>query len=134
MSSSIADVAAHLFASENALLDPAVRRDRRKVLALLAEEFVEFGSSGRVWSRNEIVDHMESEDFSPVAIEDFACREIAADVMLVTYRSVGTNQEPGEPSIALRSSIWVRKSEGWLLRFHQGTRALSGKAFNTRAV
>ena len=33
------------------LMNPAIRRDRVRVAGLLAEDFGEFGSSGRVWTR-----------------------------------------------------------------------------------
>ena len=34
------------------LMDPAVRHDREHVALLLADDFVEFGSSGYVWTRD----------------------------------------------------------------------------------
>ena len=117
---SIEEIAAHLLACEKALLDPAVRRDRARVSALLAEDFVEFGASGRVWKRDEILDLLESKEVAPSEIEDFACRRLAEGVMLVTYRSVRTDKETGEHAVALRSSIWSNESGAWLMRFHQG--------------
>ena len=56
-------VSAHLRACELALLDPIVRCDRARVAALLAEDFEEFGSSGRIWSREAILSLLETEDY-----------------------------------------------------------------------
>jgi hypothetical protein len=53
---------AHLRACEEALLDPAVRRIAR-VAAFLAEDFQEFGSSGQVWSREQILELLATEDY-----------------------------------------------------------------------
>jgi hypothetical protein len=39
---------------EVALLDPAVRRDPRRVRALLHPDFTEYGTSGRIWDRDSI--------------------------------------------------------------------------------
>jgi hypothetical protein len=113
---------AHLRACEEALLDPSVRRDRARVGALLAEDFQEYGSSGRVWSREEIIESLASEERTRFAMEDFKCDWIAESIALVTYRSVRTDAQSGAQSIALRSSLWVNKSGDWRMRFHQGTK------------
>ncbi len=70
------------------LMDPAVRRDRERVAGLLAEDFVEFGSSGRVWTREATLELLATETYTPPAVEAFACRMISEDVALVTYRAV----------------------------------------------
>ena len=49
-------IAARIRQGEEALLDSAVRRQPDFVLALLAEDFVEFGASGKTWNRQQIVD------------------------------------------------------------------------------
>lgn len=127
MSNVSSDLIAHLLACERALLDPEVRRDRARVSALLADDFVEFGASGRVWTRCDILDLLETEKYIQPDVEALGCRQLADGVVLMTYRSARTS-ENGERSVSLRSSIWSResgeagKSERWLLRFHQGSR------------
>lgn|SRR5579871_968963 len=118
------EIAAQLLASEQTLLDPVVRRDRTRVARLLAEDFVEIGASGRLWSREEILALLETEDYTPPALEDFACRLIAPHVALVTYRTVRAEMQTGTRSITLRSSIWIcaAATGEWRVRFHQGTR------------
>jgi hypothetical protein len=115
-------VAAELLRAEMLLLDPAVRRDRARVSALLANDFSEFGASGRIWTRDQILDLLATEEYSPPVVEDFACHRIADDVVLVTYRTVRINKETGQREAALRSSLWIRRSGTWKIRFHQGTR------------
>jgi hypothetical protein len=115
-------IAAHLRACEETLLNPGVRRDRARVAAMLAEDFFEFGASGRHWTRDEILDLLETEEYSPPSIEDFQCRQIAKDVALVSYRAVRIDSVTGNLSATLRSSIWTHELTGWRMRFHQGTR------------
>ena len=115
-------ICAHLQALEETLLDPEVRSDRARVAALLAEDFEEFGSSGRVWSREQILEFLASEDYQAPAMEDFRCDCISESFALVTYRTVRTDVGAGERSAVLRSSIWVKKSGKWRVRFHQGTK------------
>jgi hypothetical protein len=115
-------ICAHLRACELALLDPLVRRDRAKVAELLAEDFLEFGSSGRAWSREQILELLATEDYSPPAMEDFKCTQLGEGVALVTYRTVRTFAKAASWSAVLRSSIWVRENGTWRVRFHQGTK------------
>ena len=122
-SDDIAATAAQLRQLEESLLDPAVRRDRRKMRSILAEDFLEFGSSGRVWTRKSIIELLSKETaFQPPAIEEFRCAFLTGDVTLVTYRTVRTDPDSGEILASLRSSIWRNESGTWRMRFHQGTR------------
>lgn len=46
---------------EEKLLQPDFRRNRAAVAELLADDFREFGSSGRTWDKQQILDKLESE-------------------------------------------------------------------------
>ena len=110
-------IADQLLILEKHLMDPTVRKDRAQVSALLAEDFREFGSSGRHWSREAILDLLATAPAQPAsAVEDFALQLIAPDTALVTYRTVRPQQS------TLRSSIWRRTEAGWQIFFHQGTK------------
>ena len=118
-----AATAAQLRQLEESLLAASVRRDRRKMRSMLADDFLEFGSSGRMWNRNGIIELLSQETaFVPPAIEGFRCVFLTEDVSLVTYRTVRTDAESGEVLASLRSSIWINVSGTWRMRFHQGTR------------
>jgi hypothetical protein len=114
-------VAAELRKLEESLLKPAVRKAEEKLSSLLAEEFCEFGSSGNVYSKAEIIAALRTEGECRITMRDFACLSIAAGVALVTYRSVRT-AEGGAAVEALRSSLWVWRERRWQMLFHQGTR------------
>jgi hypothetical protein len=117
------DLGVHLQRLEEALLNAATRRDRAKVAALLAEDFREFGSSGRVWSRQQTLDLLATEDYTPPVMEDFRCEPITDDIALVTYKTVRTDPTTAEKRAALRSSLWIKEAGMWRVRFHQGTPA-----------
>lgn len=118
-----AATAAQLRQLEESLLDASVRRDRRKMRSMLADDFLEFGSSGRMWNRKGIIELLSQETaFVPPAIEEFRCAVLTDDVRLVTYRTVRTDPGSGEVLASLRSSIWINDSGTWRMRFHQGTR------------
>jgi hypothetical protein len=114
-------IAQELERLERELLDPAVRRDRNRVDALLHDDFLEFGSSGRMWTRTELLDLLVTEDYFPPAMEAFDCRMLAPDLALVTYRTMRADPQTAARRTVNRSSIWVRANGTWRMRFHQGT-------------
>lgn len=121
------EVSACLRQLEESLLVPAVRRNRARLLDMLTEDFVEFGSSGRVWTRKSIIELLAKETaFVPPAIEEFQCALLAPNLALVTYRTVRIDEKTGERLASLRSSLWTRSSGEWKMRFHQGTRTQTG--------
>ncbi len=116
-----AETLAELERLELSLLDPAVRRNAQRVRELLAPDFLEFGSSGRTWSLETVVDLLLTETYSPPRVEDFACRTLSAETVLVTYRAV-REDGAGARAETLRCSIWTQRSGKWQMCFHQGTR------------
>ena len=102
---------------EMEILDPKTRGNPVRLDLLLQSDFVEFGSSGRVYHKNMLIDMMVNEQHAPVLIRDFAVRELSEVAALVTYRTVG---QAGQE--ARRSSVWVNRAGRWQMVFHQGTR------------
>ena len=112
---------------EEELLKPEVRRSAAQVGDLLSDDFVEFGSSGGVFSKQQVIEALEQEGPPDptfhLSLVDFIARRLASDVVLVTYRITreegpGTRQES-----SLRSSIWKLIEGRWQMVFHQGTPA-----------
>jgi hypothetical protein len=105
---------------EASLWRPETRFDRAHMEATLAADFAEFGRSGRVYSREEIL-ALEPEPFrAKLPLDAWQARLLGPDTALVTYVS---ELERIEIERANRSSIWSRTDAGWKLRFHQGTPA-----------
>ena len=122
--STLVELLAEIRALEEALHRKEVRRSRAAVEALLAGEFVEFGSSGRIYRRHELIDSLVQEDNSNAADElrsfDYSLQGISADAVLLTYRTSRSVGDGAERQV-LRSSIWKRSETGWKMLFHQGT-------------
>jgi hypothetical protein len=113
-------LAAHLRQMEEELFQPEVRRSPGKISAYLAEEFREFGSSGHIYTKAEILAELSSESPRTITLDNFQCEALAPDVALVTYRSTRTIAL-GIPVHANRSSLWVFRQGRWQMLFHQGT-------------
>ena len=74
---------------EMEVLDPQTRGNPERLDLLLRSDFVEFGSSGRVYHKNMLIDMMVNEQHATVLIRDFNVRELSTESALVTYRTVG---------------------------------------------
>lgn len=119
------DLRLHLQSLEEKLFDPTVRNSRTSLDTLLAPDFREIGSSGRLYGFDEIIAALLAEpaDGTTRALADFEIRPLSPGLVLATYRS--ERSEPHLPPVkSLRSSIWRRDADGyWRMVFHQGTPA-----------
>ena len=106
---------------ENRLLRQEIRHSPAAVSALLADDFLEFGSSGNIYGRRQTIDALEHEPPAELSMADFAVRALSDSVVLVTYRSERRDPVSGLDRHSLRSSIWSLIGGTWKLRFHQGT-------------
>jgi hypothetical protein len=114
-------VADKLRALEDRLLQTDFRRDRKAVSKLLANDFREFGSSGRVWNKQQILDLLEIESAFQATMQDFQAIELVSGVFLVTYTAV-VDRPGAKTTASLRTSIWIMRNGRWQMVFHQGTR------------
>jgi len=121
-----ADIEQELRRLEERLLNAHGRDCGPDVLDLLAEDFVEFGSSGRVFDRAAIVQAVRATpppDSTRRSLTDFRAVELAPGVALVTYRALRHEGRERREVRSLRSSIWKRSpADGaWRMCFHHGT-------------
>jgi hypothetical protein len=96
---------------EERLTTASVRASAEALDRLVSDQFVEFGSSGRVYTKPEVIAQMLAAPSITLSVEDFRALEVAPDVALATYRT----------GRSLRSSLWRREGEVWRIVFHQGT-------------
>jgi hypothetical protein len=114
------DLTITILALEQKLLDPDVRRSMQQMDALLADEFVEFGKSGRVFNKEQVIAGLQKEHKTQYEILNFKTRTLADGVVLATYYTL-LNEEGGKKTQSLRSSIWKMIDGRWQIVFHQGT-------------
>ena len=115
------DIANHLEALESEFLTNATRKNAERVGSLLAESFREFGSSGRVYSKDDIISTLQDEVPVFISLSDYEMTLLSAGVALVTFQS-HKEQQNGPPIVPLRSSIWIQDNDCWRMIFHQGTK------------
>jgi hypothetical protein len=113
-----------IYQLEDQLLQPEIRRSKEEIAKLLADDFVEFGSSGRIFDKIQVVEGLPHSPTVPMVIEDFQIKVLSSNVVLATYRVVRTNEPREEMKNSLRSSIWKFIDKRWQMVFHQGTRTI----------
>ncbi len=109
------DLEATLITIEQSLHDPAIRASSVQAGALLSADFREFGASGRVWSRVEVLAELAGETSQVLVSDNFACLRLSPALALLTY----VCRSPA--GATLRSSLWRLEDDRWRVLFHQGT-------------
>ncbi len=113
------DVLAELKDLETKLWVPEYRFNLKWMENILAEDFFEYGRSGRIYSRSECLQIEERPIQVTLPLIDFKIRALANNMLQVTYRSEVQSDEGLE--LGLRSSLWIKTADKWQLVFHQGT-------------
>jgi len=108
------DLTAHLKTLEEFLLSPAIRSDAHRLADYFTDDFQEFGSSGRIFSKSCIISELTQESPRQLSLDNFQIFPLSPQVVLVTY--ISTRLADGKTSHFLRSSIWVNQEGTWKIR------------------
>jgi hypothetical protein len=107
----------HLRQLEEKLLKPEIRTSKKELNNLLADNFFEFGSSGKVLYKDEGIGEGGIGEVK-MTLSDFEIHPLSEDIVLTTYRIFNE----GKKQHSLRSSIWKFRDGKWKMFFHQGTK------------
>lgn len=107
----------HIRQLEENLLSPEIRTSRTELKKILADNFFEFGSSGRVLFKEEEIPE-DGIGIVKMKMSEFEIHRLSDEVVLATYQIFNeiTN------GYSLRSSIWKQFDGEWKMVFHQGTK------------
>jgi hypothetical protein len=114
---------AEIIRLEEAMWREATRFDLTFQEATFSDDFVEFGRSGRVYTRADIIRTDSHPILAKLPLANLHVNALDANTVLVTYDSEVVCA--GLVEHARRSSIWSRtrspSQSAWVMRFHQGT-------------
>ncbi|WP_335871733.1 nuclear transport factor 2 family protein [Bacillus sp. 2205SS5-2] len=101
---------------EEKLLQPEVRSSQLELQKLLAPNFFEIGSSGKVLYQNEPISKagIPTVDMS---LSEFTIHPMSEEIVLATYKVYNATKHQH----TLRSSLWKKVQNQWKMVFHQGT-------------
>lgn len=112
----------HIQDLEETLLQRHTRADREMLEQLLHDDFEELGASGNLVTKSEAIDWLLREDDNiQWTLSDFKLRMLSSEIVLATYCAQKTDFGSNAIKQSLRSSLWMKTGEHWVLRFHQGT-------------
>jgi hypothetical protein len=105
---------------EEHLLQTNIRHSVNEIDELLADEFIEFGSTGRIFNKKQVIEALQMEAPQQLSLTEFKTINLAPEVILTRYIAVKQEQD-GRKVFSLRSSIWKLINDRWQMIFHQGT-------------
>jgi hypothetical protein len=111
----------HFLHLEQLLQDPEVRKDRKQLGELLAPDFIEYGSSGRVYNRQQVIEALALEEPMPLLTIGLKVKLLGEGFAFVTYESARLSVVGRTAHASLRSSLWRFDNDRWQMVFHQGT-------------
>lgn len=116
-----------IVALERQLHNPAVRQSLAEAALLIADDFIEFGRSGKVYDKEGILKAMATEvpvTACNLTAYGYNLRILAPNAAQLTYRTC--RKQENKPDIdTLRSSIWKLIDGHWQITFHQATPTLA---------
>lgn len=104
---------------ETELLRPEVRKSKKRLDELLADDFYEIGESGKKYNKQDILNDLPKQAEVDFTIQNFNAVEISPGIILATYQI--EKEIAGNKTSSLRSSFWQNKNGKWQIIFHQGT-------------
>lgn len=117
------EVEEHLISREMAIYAAYKQHDMAAIDALLAEDFHEIGSSGRFYSKPEVLSAMTDIQVIDYTCERFSVLPLDENNAIVTYILAINRIENGQACFnrAFRSSLWRKQTGEWRIAFHQAT-------------
>lgn len=116
----LADILVELSARELILHRPEPGTSRSDFERMMVEDFWEIGASGRLYSKQQVLDVLEQRCAYPPEeaweTSDFHCHRLSSNTFLLTYGLVQYRVRRTR-----RATIWKKTPEGWKAVFHQGT-------------
>jgi hypothetical protein len=100
---------------------------RARLEELIHPNFMEIGSQGQVYTREQLIELLSVQPESAEAprncraIDDFTARLITATVAVATYTLSIPSPDFRSRTYSRRSSLWVLDADRWRLMFHQST-------------
>lgn len=109
-----------LYQLELSLVNQDNRYSIDKLNELLADDFIEYGSSGSIYNKEITISSLIGAPSPTYEIYDFEVISLSETFAQTRFKTNRTNLD-GTKLISLRSSIWKKTDGKWQMYFHQGT-------------
>lgn len=114
----IADIIKEL---ELSLLKPEIRSSKEALNKLLADDFLEFGTSGNTYTKTDILERLPNTiERVKYVVNDFSVEIPSEDTAIATFKTERTI-DGKDTVVSQRSSHWRKTHTGWQMFFHEAT-------------
>lgn len=106
---------------ELSLINPKVRRSADELSTLLADDFIEFGSSGIIYNKPDTIERLVATTINvEYKISNYGLKILSDNIIQATFKADRIIDD--KASSSLRTSMWRKSDIGeWQMFFHQGT-------------
>lgn len=111
----------HIKQLEEELMLRVTRKDAERLSELLADEFIEIGKSGEIYTKQDLINTLSNEEFTKSEISDYKITFITDAIALLIYTANHYSKAKNKVRRTIRSSIWESFNGKWKIIFHQGT-------------
>jgi hypothetical protein len=116
------DIVKTIYDLELSLLKPGVRSSKEALDKLLADDFIEFGSSGNKYTKQDILERLlNTIEKVEYVVSDFKVETPFEEIAIATFKTERTT-DGKDKVVSLRSSHWRKVDGDWQMFFHRGTR------------
>ena len=110
-----------IFKLENKLQQPDVRKSVEQLEDLISDDFIEFGSSGQIYTKKDVLNNLPISPEIKFIMTDFRINILSSDIVQSLFKTEKNNQQTGSTTRSIRSSLWRNEKGKWKMQFHQGT-------------
>lgn len=109
-----------IYKLETDLLKPEIRASIEKLNELIADDFIEYGSSGLIYNKENILERLPQGNSPAYFLYDFEVFVLSEDIVQTRFKTDRTNLD-NTKTTSLRTSLWKKDNGNWQIFFHQGT-------------
>jgi hypothetical protein len=110
-----------IFELENKLQQPDVRKSVEQLEELISDDLIEFGSSGKIYTKKDVLNNLPVSPEIKFIMTDFKIKILNSGIIQSLFKTEKINQQTGITTYSLRSSLWRNEKGKWKMLFHQGT-------------
>jgi hypothetical protein len=116
------EIEKNIFDLEYKLQSVGGRSSVEELNNLIADDFLEFGTSGNKYNKQDTLKSLPTEDGKfKYSMSDFSVKQISDNIIQAIYKTDRTENDANKVT-SLRSSLWRNENGQWRMFFHQGTK------------
>lgn len=106
---------------ELSLLKPEIRSSKEALDKLLADDFIEFGTSGNKYTKADILERLPNTlQKVEYMMSDFSVEMTSEDVVIAIFKTERTI-DGKDRVVSQRKSHWRKTDSGWQMFLHEAT-------------